>query len=356
MLALRLAIASALVLGVTACGSDAPPLMPDVNGKQLDVALSDIERAGYDDDPEVLGGGMFGVIDESNWTVCEQEPAAKKDISGKPRLTVERSCEKDDSDDEAEASTEEPAETATAEPTETATPEPEPEPKPAPVVDITVDKLVDKLNSANLGGIELGDQFRLTGELVGADSWGTGASGDFFVYLKTKVGSDLIVFVEKSDADEWQDGTKVEMVVENVEVTISGETTDGWLRARSVETLSVETPKKPKGASPSKNLLQDLAAYAELNNTSLGRTVIDSIDPSPGGFDVRLNPSMAGVTVQQAQMLISQWNENIVDMLADAGRGADDGSMKYYLGGQLVAQNKEILDPWSVEFEGIFDQ
>lgn len=347
MHAFRLAIASAFVLVLVACGADEPSVMPDVTGTKLDVALSDIKAAGFDDEPEVLGGGMFGVVVKSNWTVCEQDPAPKDEISGKPRLTVDRSC------DETEEKSDEPAE----EPTETATAEPEPE--PAPVVDITVDKLLDKLNSANLGGIELGDQFRLTGELVGADLWGTGASGDFFVYLKTKVGSDLIVFVEKSDADDWQNGTKVEMVVENVEVTISGETTDGWLKARSVETLTAGTtqrPKKLKQAAPSKNLLQDLAAYAELNNTSLGRTVIDSIDSAPRGFDVRLNPSMAGVTVQQAQMLISQWNENIVDMLADAGRGAGDGSVKYYLGGQLVAQNKEILDPWSVEFEGMLDQ
>jgi hypothetical protein len=106
------------------------------------------------------------------------------------------------------------------------------------VTDITVDRLVDKLNSANMGGMEVGDQFRVTGELVGSEFWTTGASGDFFVTLKTKSGADLIVFVDESDADRWQDGTKVEMVVENVEVTINGETTDGWFAAQSVKTMS----------------------------------------------------------------------------------------------------------------------
>jgi hypothetical protein len=102
------------------------------------------------------------------------------------------------------------------------------------VTGTTVDELQDKLNSAS---IKVGDQFRLTGELVGSDYWTTGASGDFFVTLKTKEGSDLIVFVHESDADGWQDGTKVEMVVKMVEVTIKGETTDGWLEAQSAKTI-----------------------------------------------------------------------------------------------------------------------
>ena len=59
------------------------------------------------------------------------------------------------------------------------------------VTAITVDELVDKLNSVNMGGIKLGDQFRITGVLVASEHWQTGASGDFFVLLKTKEGSDL---------------------------------------------------------------------------------------------------------------------------------------------------------------------
>jgi hypothetical protein len=106
------------------------------------------------------------------------------------------------------------------------------------ITGITVDELVDKLNMGSMSGIKVGDQFRLTGELVGSDYWGTGTSGDFFVTLKTKVGSDLIVFVHESDADGWQDGTKVEMVVKMVEATIRGETTDGWLEAQSAKTIS----------------------------------------------------------------------------------------------------------------------
>lgn len=46
-----------------------------------------------------------------------------------------------------------------------------------------------------------------------------------------------MVFVDESDATAWGDGTQVEMVVESVEATINGETTDGWLRAVAVTTL-----------------------------------------------------------------------------------------------------------------------
>lgn len=66
--------------------------MPDVVGKRLDIAISDVQRAGFEDEIEVLGGGMFGVVDESNWTVCRQKPASGTEISAAPRMTVERTC------------------------------------------------------------------------------------------------------------------------------------------------------------------------------------------------------------------------------------------------------------------------
>ena len=94
-----MAVGFAIVLGFTGCGSDqdtaADTVMPDVMGLQLDVALSDIERAGFEDEVEVLGGGAFGVVDESNWQVCEQLPAAGEAVTAAPRLTVDRSCEGD---------------------------------------------------------------------------------------------------------------------------------------------------------------------------------------------------------------------------------------------------------------------
>jgi hypothetical protein len=115
----------------------------------------------------------------------------------------------------------------------------QPDSVPTQVTDITVDELLDKLNSAGMGGIKTGDRFRLTAELFESDAWGTGAAGEFTVFLKAKGGADdLMVFVDESDAAGWQDGTRVEMVVESGETTIDGETTDGWLRARSVKTVA----------------------------------------------------------------------------------------------------------------------
>ncbi len=99
----RVAAGLVLMLGIAGCGggegsgssadnSSAAALMPDVVGLTLDVALSDIKRAGIDGEVEVLGGGAFGVVDESNWTVCTQLPAAGAEIGSAPRVTVDRSC------------------------------------------------------------------------------------------------------------------------------------------------------------------------------------------------------------------------------------------------------------------------
>lgn len=102
---LRLASAFALVLGLAGCGVDdgtQDVVMPDVVGLQLDVALSDIERAGYEEDVDILGGGTFGIVNESNWQVCDQSPAAGEVVSEEPRLTVDRECESDDGDEAQE--------------------------------------------------------------------------------------------------------------------------------------------------------------------------------------------------------------------------------------------------------------
>ena len=81
--------------------------MPEVMGVTLDVALSDIERAGIEDEVEVLGGGVFGVVDDANWQVCDQSPAAGQAVTAAPRLTVDRSCG-DDASVPSETPSEEP--------------------------------------------------------------------------------------------------------------------------------------------------------------------------------------------------------------------------------------------------------
>jgi hypothetical protein len=49
-------------------------VVPDVVGLRLDVARERIEQEGYD--VERSGGGLFGVVVESNWQVDGQTPTA----------------------------------------------------------------------------------------------------------------------------------------------------------------------------------------------------------------------------------------------------------------------------------------
>jgi Domain of unknown function (DUF4839)/PASTA domain len=93
MRALLLTFAVAMLLGSASCGSDNNAVMPDVTGKKLDVAKDAIKDAGFDDEVKVEGGGVFGVIDESNWEVCDQSPVAGAAVSEAPQLAVERSCD-----------------------------------------------------------------------------------------------------------------------------------------------------------------------------------------------------------------------------------------------------------------------
>lgn len=81
----RLIAAFVLILALAGCSSPTEaPAMPDVVGLKLDIALSDIKRAGVRSEVEVLGGGVFGVVDESNWEVCEQLPQAGATVTDSP--------------------------------------------------------------------------------------------------------------------------------------------------------------------------------------------------------------------------------------------------------------------------------
>src|SRR3954466_7190887 len=92
MRALSLAIAVTTLVGLSGCASGTTAVMPDVTGKKLDVAKSIIRDAGFENEVKVDGGGLFGVLNKSNWEVCDQSPAAGAPVSGAPQLTIERSC------------------------------------------------------------------------------------------------------------------------------------------------------------------------------------------------------------------------------------------------------------------------
>jgi hypothetical protein len=66
--------------------------VPDLVGERLDVAEDDLESRGLAF--AEIGGGTFGIVVPSNWTVCETRPGAGASISkhGRVKLIVDRSC------------------------------------------------------------------------------------------------------------------------------------------------------------------------------------------------------------------------------------------------------------------------
>jgi hypothetical protein len=67
--------------------------VPNVVNVRLDVAEEEVEGAHLQ--YKVVGGGLFGVVVKSDWTVCETKPDAGSpiDSGATVRLIVARSCE-----------------------------------------------------------------------------------------------------------------------------------------------------------------------------------------------------------------------------------------------------------------------
>jgi len=65
--------------------------MPNLIGRRLDEALSDLAAAGFPGEAAIEGGGTFGVVDESNWTVCAQSPDPGEPLES-AELSVDRKC------------------------------------------------------------------------------------------------------------------------------------------------------------------------------------------------------------------------------------------------------------------------
>ena len=80
---------SALALLLAGCGTTEPKAVPDVSGQSLDVAEDTLDRAGLRYD--AVGGGAFGIVVRSHWTVCKQIPAPGASASS-VTLFVARSC------------------------------------------------------------------------------------------------------------------------------------------------------------------------------------------------------------------------------------------------------------------------
>lgn len=125
MRAVGVSVLLVLLLGLGGCGGGESVGMPDVRSQQLDAAKRAIKDAGIDQEVEVDGGGAFGVVNESNWEVCDQSPPAGEGVSRAPRLVVARSCDEEGSEAPAGKATSA-SETRAARPVESSESAPEP--------------------------------------------------------------------------------------------------------------------------------------------------------------------------------------------------------------------------------------
>ena len=87
-LIISLVLLATLALGA-GCGHAKPRHVPDVRGERLDYAEAKLETQGLS--YEIHGGGKLGVIDDSNWWVCSQNPQPGRWAS-KVDLAVTESC------------------------------------------------------------------------------------------------------------------------------------------------------------------------------------------------------------------------------------------------------------------------
>jgi beta-lactam-binding protein with PASTA domain len=97
-LSLPVTLLAGVALALTGCGSEERAVaMPQVVGKRLDVAKSDLKAAGLEEKKiEIVGGGALGVISESSWTVCDQDPEPATKGAEQARLIVDRACGAED--------------------------------------------------------------------------------------------------------------------------------------------------------------------------------------------------------------------------------------------------------------------
>jgi hypothetical protein len=82
-------VALALLPVTAACGSTRAKAVPNVTGEQLNAAEDSLDAAGLR--YHTVGGGTFGIIVRSRWTVCRQAPAPTTRAK-MVTLFVARSC------------------------------------------------------------------------------------------------------------------------------------------------------------------------------------------------------------------------------------------------------------------------
>ena len=79
-------LALPLLLVAAGCGFTSrarTTVVPDVTGEPLDVAEDTLDAVGLN--YQTVGGGAFGIIVRSHWTVCRQRPAPGRRAGGHAR-------------------------------------------------------------------------------------------------------------------------------------------------------------------------------------------------------------------------------------------------------------------------------
>jgi hypothetical protein len=85
-----------LLVFAAGCGSSSSgstARVPDVTMEPLNAAEDELDTRGLHYD--VLGGGLFGIVVRSHWTVCKQAPAAGRRAEH-VTLYVARDCGEED--------------------------------------------------------------------------------------------------------------------------------------------------------------------------------------------------------------------------------------------------------------------
>jgi hypothetical protein len=77
---------AAMVLALTSCGEPDLGNAPDVRGLSLPTANKQLKKANFSSD--VTSDGLFGVIVEENWVVCDQASPKGRLVP----LEVSREC------------------------------------------------------------------------------------------------------------------------------------------------------------------------------------------------------------------------------------------------------------------------
>jgi beta-lactam-binding protein with PASTA domain len=80
---------AAIACVAAGCGGGEERPAPNVVGQRLDVAQERLDDLGLG--YETIGGGTFGIVITSRWTVCEQHPVAGRPTS-RLELVVDRWC------------------------------------------------------------------------------------------------------------------------------------------------------------------------------------------------------------------------------------------------------------------------